>query len=171
MEINVQLTEDIINRSLHLHYKSQPPRERWKILYVPVLLVGISVYLLIKDYTSHQFTQTSWLAIVYIFMAIALGWYSGYKREHTGKQLLKSFGENSAFDMDVTDDEVITRLSDSTLNFQWTVFTKALISKDIVILYQQNNSLSMFDKSFFANDDFSRFKTMVRKHMMDVKEV
>jgi hypothetical protein len=116
-------------------------------------------------------TSNVWLGALYIGFAIAYFLYMRHRREHTGKQLLRSLGENSAFTMDVSDDELVTKLADSTIQHGWSIFTKALISKDLILLYQQNNSFSMFERSFFANEDMDRFKTMVRRHVTDIKEV
>ncbi|MES2772946.1 MAG: hypothetical protein V4722_02090 [Bacteroidota bacterium] len=171
MEINVQLTEDIINQSMKMHYANAPAKQRYSLLYVPAALSFVGLYFLINELFKPQFGTTGWLGIFYQFMAVGLYYYLKRKREHTGKYLLKAMAENAAFDMEVNDEVLVTKLSDSTLSHQWTAFHKAIVGRDIVLLYQGNQSFTMFGRSFFANDDFDRFKKMVKEHVMEVKEV
>lgn len=171
MEINVQLTEAIINQSMKMHYANAPAKQRYSLLYVPIVLSFVGVYFIINELGKPQFGSNGWLGILYQAMAVGLYFYLKRKRDHTGKFLLKAMGENAAFDMEVNDNELVTKLSDSTLSHQWVAFHKAIIGRDIVLLYQGNQSFTMFAKSFFSNDDFDRFKKMVKQHVMEVKQV
>lgn len=171
MEINIQLTEDIINQSMKLHYANAPSRQRYSLLYVPVALAFVGIFFIATELGKPQFGTNGWLGIVYEFMAVGMYFYLKRKRDHTGKYLLKAMGENASFDIEASENELVTKLKDSTLSHQWTAFHKALISTNIVLLYQGNQSFSMFDKTFFANDDFDHFKKMVKAHVMEVKEV
>ncbi len=171
MEINIQLTEDIINQSMKMHYANAPAKQRYSLFYVPGALSFVGFYFIINELTKPHFGSNGWLGILYQFMAVGLYFYLKRKRDHTGKFLLKAMGQNAAFDMEVNDNELITKLSDSTLSHQWIAFHKAIISKQLVLLYQGNQSFTMFDKTFFANHDFDSFKKMVKEHVMEVKEV
>ncbi len=171
MQINIALTEDIVNQSLRLHYRYAPPRQRYAVLMVPAILMIVAIYLIIKELQKPVFGQSGWLGILYIAMSVGYYFWMNYRREHTGKQLIKGLGNNTVFEMEANEDELITHLSDATFQHQWPAFIKAIISKDLVLLYQQNQSFSMFHYSFFANEDFAAFKQLVRMHVHAVTEV
>ena len=171
MHINIALTEDIVNQSLQVHYRFAPARQKYAILLVPAILMILAVYLIVKELDKPVFGQSGWLGILYIAMSVGYYFWMSYRREHTGRQLIKGLGSNAIFEMDANDDELVTHLSDATFQHQWTAFIKAIISKDLVLLYQQNQSFSMFHHSFFSNDDFNGFKQLVRGHVHAVTEV
>lgn len=154
-----------------MHYASAPAKQRYSLLYVPAALSFVGFYFIINELTKPQFGSNGWLGILYQAMAVGFYIYLKRKRDHTGKFLLKAMGANATFDMEVNDRELVTKLSDSTLSHQWIAFQKALIGRDIVLLYQGNQSFTMFARSFFANEDFDRFKKLVKDHVMEVKEV
>ena len=171
MKINVKLTEDIINRSLHLHYANAPAKQKHAILFVPAALTFIAIYLVAKDWYKPELIKTTGISLFYIILGLAYFFYMRYRREHTGRQLMKSLGENSQFQMEVNEQDVITRLPDNVLNHHWNSFGKALLGADLVLLYQPNLSFSMFHKSFFPEGDFSAFKKLVKEQVMEIKEV
>lgn len=171
LQIQIALTEDIVNESLVLHYRNAPFKQKYAVLYVPVILLAVAIYLIVKEMTLPYFGHSGWLGIVYILMSIGYYFWMTYRREHTGKQLIKSLGENAVFEMDADDGQLVTHLSTATFQHQWPAFIKAIISKNLVLLYQQNQSFSMFHQSFFANNDFDRFKQLVRRHVHAVTEV
>jgi hypothetical protein len=171
MRINIALTENIVNQSLRLHYRYAPPRQKYAILLVPSILMLLALYLIVNELRQPIFGRNGWLGVLYIAMSIGYYFWMSYRREHTGKQLIRGLGNNAIFEMDADDSELTTHLTDSTFKHEWPAFIKAIVSKDLVLLYQQNQSFSMFHYSFFSNDDFSRFKQLVRKHVQTVTEV
>lgn len=171
MQIRIALTEEIVNQSLRLHYRYVPARQKYAILLVPAVLMILAVYLIVKELAKPVFGQNGGLGILYIAISIGYYFWMRYRREHTGKQLIRGLGNNATFGMDANDDELITHLSDTSFQHQWPAFIKAIISKDLVLLYQQNQSFSMFHHSFFANEDFTGFKQLVSKHVHAVTEV
>lgn len=166
MEIKIRLTEQILNDSLKLRYRYFGSNHRRRLLLVPVILIAVSVYLIYKELQKEQKGNNLYLGILYIGFAFAYYFYTRYRMQNMGKALLKNMGENINFNMQVTDEEVKTVLPDSINSTNWTVFTNAIISEQIVMLYQKNSSFSMFEKSFFLNDtDFSLFKQLVEKNI------
>lgn len=129
---------------------------------MPVILTAVSVYLMYTELKKPAVGTNFYLGILYIVFAIAYYYYMLFRMKNLGKTLLKSLGENKSFDMDITSTAVTTKLASSTTTTDWNAFGKAITSKNIVLLYQQNNTFSMFEKSFFTNDDdFSAFKDLV----------
>jgi len=171
MEINVQLTENIINQSMKMHYANAPAKQRYSIVYVPAALCFVGLYFIINEFTKPKFASNGWLGMVYIGMAVGMYFYLKRKRDHTGKFLLRAMGGNAAFGMEVNDSELLSKLTDGTLSHPWSAFHQATISQNLVLLYQSNQSFTMFADTFFAGNDFDRFKQMVKQHVMAVKEV
>lgn len=170
MQIEVALTEAIVNQSLKLHYRYAPFRQRYAVLFVPLILTLLGIYLIVKESTKPQFGESGWLGLLYIVMSAGYYFWMNYRREHAGKQLLKSLGTHTHFTMDVDDVQLVTHLGDTTYQHEWPAFMKAIISNNIVLLYQQNQSFSMFHLSFFNNDNFSHFKQLVRNQVHIVIE-
>lgn len=154
-----------------MHYHNAPAKQRYSLYYVPGALSFVGFYFLINELFKPQFGSNGWLGVIYQGLAVGLYFFLKRKRDHTGKFLLKAMGENTVFDMEVNDAELVTKLSDSTLIHQWTAFHKAIVGRDIVLLYQGNQSFSMFARSFFSNDDFAVFKKLVKAHVMEVRTV
>lgn len=171
MQIHIALTEDIVNQSLRLHYRYAPPRQKYAIALVPAILMLLALYLIVQELQKPVFGRNGWLGMLYIAMSAGYYFWMGYRREHTGKQLVKGLGSHATFVMDVNDYELVTQLSDSTFQHQWPAFIKAIISKELVLLYQQNQSFSMFHYSFFNSEDFTGFRQLVRRHVHAVTEV
>lgn len=166
MEVKVRLNEQIINQSLQLHYRYFGSSHRRRLLLVPVILIAVSLYLMYTEIQKPVLGTNFYLGILYIVFAVAYYFYMLYRMKNLGKTLLKSLGENVNFDMEIIDSTITTKLASSTTSSDWTTFKNAIISKDIVLLYQQNNTFSMFEKSFFNNEaDFSSFKNIITQHI------
>lgn len=173
MRIHVRLTEDIINQSLALHYHDQPSGKKMKqrLLWIPFIMVAISVYLIYTELQQPQAGQNFYMALLYISFALVYYFFMKSRMMRAGKKLLKNLGENASFDMDADEATVTTITSSATITQPWTAFTGALISSNNVLLYQANHSFSMFHPSFFAAGDFEKFKELVRNHVQPVLEV
>lgn len=162
MLIKVRLTQEILNESLKIHYRYFGSSHKRRLLLVPVILIAVSLYLMYSEFSKHQMGTNFYLGILYIFFAVAYYFYTRYRMQNMGKTLLKSMGENINFDMEVTEEEVKTITPASTNINNWSVFVNAVTSDKLILLYQQNNSFSMFDKSFFHSpSDFELFKQWV----------
>jgi hypothetical protein len=166
MKVSIHLTEPIVNESLKLHYRNFGSNHKRRLLLVPVILIAVSVYLIYTELQKQQKGTNLYLGMLYIVFAFAYYFYTRYRLQNMGKALLKSMGENIHFEMEVTDEEVKTILLSSTTTTNWTVFTGAIITQNIVMLYQKNSSFSMFEKSFFKSEnDFAAFKKLVEKNI------
>ncbi len=166
MEVKVRLNEQIINQSLQLHYRYFGSSHKRRLMLVPIILIAVSLYLMYSELQKPQIGTNFYLGILYIVFAVGYYYYMLYRMKNLGKTLLKSLGENMSFDMEINDTVVVTKLATSTNSSDWTLFKNAIISKDIVLLYQQNNSFSMYEKSFFNSDaSFTDFKNLVVKNI------
>jgi len=171
MEVNVRLTEAIVNQSLRLHYAHAPAKQRFSILFVPIAMFIVAIYFVVSDARKGVFGTNTWMGIAYVGIAIAYFFYMRHRRVNTGKQLIKLLGSNSNFKMQITDEKLVTDLSSGTLDHPWSIFHRALISNNLVLLYQPNLSFTMLERSFFANGDFDHLQKMTKQHVTDVTEV
>lgn len=173
MHINVTLDPAIINQCLALHFNYHPlgRRQLRKLLWIPLILVLISVYLLYTELSKDHFSQNFYLALLYIGFAFTYYFYMKKRMLNAGKAMAKSLGANGFFTMDVTEEKVTTVTPTTTITTNWSVFNGALISKNIVLLYQQNDTFSMYHESFFTGDDFGLFKTWVIQYVQPYIEV
>ena len=79
--------------------------------------------------------------------------------------MLRNLGQDAQYEVDATVDQLTTKTYRETFTNSWQSFTKALTGADNVLLYQLNDSFSMFNRSFFEPGDFEKFKTMVQDHI------
>lgn len=172
MHIQVRLTEQVINECLQLHYHDQPTgrRMRQRLYFIPLVMLGISAFILYNEFNSPALGQNFYMALLYISFAFIYYFFMRHRLMRAGGKLLRSMGENSSFDMDVNEEVLTTTTASSSFSQPWSSFTGGLISKDNVLLYQANNSFSMFDHSFFAEGDFEKFKQLVRDNVQPVIE-
>lgn len=84
--------------------------------------------------------------------------------------MLKLYGENTHYKVEANDDGMIFKLIYTNSENKWPAYPRAVIGKNMVLIYQQNGAYIIFHHSFFANEDFDRFKKLVRSHMHEVKE-
>jgi hypothetical protein len=172
MIIHLSLNEAIINECLKLHYsgKEASGRLRQRLILIPVALIALSAYLIYNELQRETPGQNLYMAYLYIGFAIAYYFFMRYRTIKGGKQLLRSLGSNSTFEMDVTNEKLTTTTKAGSFDTTWDSFTGATISKENVLLYQSNNSFSMFNYRFFESGDFETFKQMVREKVKPVTE-
>jgi hypothetical protein len=172
MHIKISLTEDVINKCLSLHYGRQTGSNKLKqrLIFIPAVLIIISCYLIYTEYQKTSPGPNLYLAVLYI--AFAVGYYFFMKNRllQAGKRLLKGMGENAEFEMEVDEEKLVTKTKTGTITTEWSQFIKAIVSKDNVLLYQQDNSFTMFNQSFFHPGDFVVFKTWTREKVSPVIE-
>jgi hypothetical protein len=163
MDINVRLTETIVNECLALHYKYHPAGRKslQKFYWIPAILILISIYLIYDELQKQVVTQNFYLALLYSMFAFGYYFFMRKRMLKAGQQVIKSLGENATFTMRASEDELITQTVDGTLQSNWSQFSGALVSENIVLLYQANGTFSMLHRSFFAPNDFDLFKTLV----------
>jgi hypothetical protein len=173
MHIRVALTEDIINQCLSLHYHDQPAgrRLRQRLILIPLMLIGVAAYLIITELQRPQVGQNFYMAILYICFAFIYYFFMKNRMMRAGKKLLKTLGDNATFDMEVDEEKLTTTTRSNTFTHDWSGFTGGLIGSENVLLYQANNSFSMFHHSFFKAGDFEKFKELVRQNVQPVMEV
>lgn len=172
MHIKVRLTENIINECLALHYHDQPTGRKMKqrLYLVPLIMLSVAAYILYDEWKQPRLGQNFYMALLYIGFAFIYYFFMRHRMMRAGGKLLKSLGENSSFDVEADEKGLTTTTAQSTFNQPWTAFTGALISCENVLLYQANHSFSMFHHSFFQQNDFDKFKEMVRGNVHPVME-
>jgi hypothetical protein len=173
MIIHLSLNEEIINECLKLHYsgKEVSGRLRQRLVLIPLMLFALSAYLIYNELQRETPGQNLYMAFLYIGFAIAYYFFMRYRTIKGGKQLLKSLGSNSTFEMDVDDEKLTTTTKAGSFDTTWDAFTRATISKQNVLLYQSDNSFSMFNYRFFEGGDFDTFKQMIREKVSPLTEV
>jgi len=167
MHIHVQLTEDIINQSLALHYHTQPEGIKLKrrLLWIPLVLFAIAAYLIYSELQKPEVGQNFYMALLYISFAIIYYFFMRHRMMRSGGKLLKNLGENATFDVELENEEMKTITKSNVLITKLDSFTGALMNADVVLLYQANHSFSMFHRSFFRAGDFELFKNTLKQHV------
>lgn len=173
MHIKVVLTENIINECLALHYGRQQfgKKQKQRLLWIPLVLISISVYLIYNELQQSSIGQNFYMALLYIAFAFSYYFFMRKRMMNAGSRLLKGLGENSSFDMDISEEGLTTITNKSTFSTSWSAFTRGLITDDNVLLYQADNSFSMFSSRFFTPEDFEVFKRWVREKVHPLQEL
>ncbi len=170
MHIKVNLEPKIINECLALHYRNHPlgRRQLKKLVWIPLVLLALAVYLIYPSIQNRQVEQNLYIGLLYL--ALSAGYYI-YMRKRmltSGKIVSASLGANATFDMEVDTEYLRSNTASETLDTSWSDFTEALIGNSIVLLYQQNGSFSMYHQSFFQPGDFEIFKSWVNEKIHPV---
>jgi hypothetical protein len=164
MDINVRLTKEIVNESSALHYKYNPAGRKSlqrlnRNLAIPILISILLIY---------QAPQHFYLALLPTVLGFGFYFFMRRLLLHPGNMVIKSLREKASFTMQASEDEVITHTAGNTVHSNWSQFTGALISVDIVLLYKRDRTFSMLHRSFFAPHDFEAFKTIVCKNISPI---
>ncbi len=173
MHIKIGLTENIINECLKLHYGDQPAGKKLKkrLIWIPAILICLGIYLLIDEYRQPEKGSNTIMAFLYIAFAISYYLFMRKRLMKAGKRLLKNLGAEKNFTVDITGHQIVTTTPTFSNTLTWNDFTGALISPENVLLYQSNNTFTMFNYSFFKTGDFEEFKNMVRQNVRPFQEV
>jgi len=167
MHIHIKLTEAIINECLALHYKQNPASKGLvrKLYLIPAFLLILAVYLIIDDLQQPAIGFNFLMAIMYTGFAISYYFFMKKRLLPSGKSMLRNLGQDVQYEVEALNDHLITKTYRETFTNSWQNFTSALIAGDNVLLYQLNDSFSMFNRSFFEPGDFEKFKIMVQEHI------
>jgi len=172
MIVQLVLTKEIINECLKVHYneKMNSKRLMQRLILIPIALAGLGIYLIYSELQRPEPGQNLYMGFLYIGFAFSYYFFMRYRTIKGGRQLLKTLGSHSSFNMEILDDRLITTTTSGSFETTWDAFTKALISTDNVLLYQADNTFSMFNRRFFTGNDFEQFKKMVREKVAVVNE-
>ena len=167
MHIHIKLTEAIINECLVLHYRQNPASKGLvrKLYLIPAFLLILAVYLIIDDLQQPAIGFNFLMAIMYTGFAISYYFFMKKRLLPRAKSMLRNLGQDAQYEVDATVDQLTTKTYRETFTNSWQSFTKALTGADNVLLYQLNDSFSMFNSSFFEPGDFEKFKIMVQDHI------
>lgn len=167
MHIHIKLTEAIINECLVLHYRQNPASKGLvrKLYLIPAFLLILAVYLIIDDLQQPAIGFNFLMAIMYTGFAISYYFFMKKRLLPRAKSMLRNLGQDAQYEVDATVDQLTTKTYRETFTNSWQSFTKALTGADNVLLYQLNDSFSMFNRSFFEPGDFEKFKIMVQDHI------
>jgi len=173
MLIHLDLTEDIINDCLKLHYTEKHTAKKLaqKLILIPLALFVISGYLIYNELKSQEPGQNLYMAFLYIGFAVSYYFFMRYRTIKGGRQLLKTLGSNATFKIEVSDDKLVTTTKAGHFDTTWNSFIRALITNENILLYQANNSFSMFNYKFFKTGDFADFKLLVKEKVAQVTEL
>ncbi len=173
MRIKINLTAEIINHCLDLHFSHHPSGRKHKrnLFWIPLILLVIAAYLIYTEFQKNEIGNNFYLALLYSAFAAAYYFYMRRRLLTSGKVMLKSLGNDANFEMEVEENQLKTITSSATISTNWSVFTSALIKNEIVLLYQTNDTFSMFHYSFFKENDFEKFKSLVKNNVRPLIEV
>ena len=173
MRIKVSLTEHIINQSLALHYGHSVAgkKSKRKLTVIPVLLLLISIYLFYSELQQPVVGQNFYMAMLYTTFAICYYVVMRNRMVNGGKKLLSGLGENARFEMEVDEEGLTTYTASAVVPTLWTSLTGAMISNELVLLYQADNSFTMFHPTFFEQGDFETFKQLTQTKVEPVMVV
>lgn len=168
MEIEIAITKEIINESLPLHYRHAPFQQRYLPFFYPALLFVMGTF---QSLTSKEEGFFRWFSmILFVIIGTVSALWINYRRNNNGKRMLKLYGDNTHYKVLANEDGMVFHLSYTTSENKWPAYPRAVIGKEMVLVYQQNSAYIIFHHTFFANDDFGEFKQLVRNHIHVVTE-
>ena len=172
MLIQLALTKEVINECLKVHYaeKTNSRKLTQRLILIPIALAGLGVYLIYSELQRAEPGQNLYMGFLYIGFASSYYFFMRYRTIKGGAQLLRSLGSHSSFTMDVDAEKLVTTTTSGSFDTTWDAFSKAIISTDNVLLYQADNTFSMFNRSFFTGNDFEDFKKLVREKVAVILE-
>lgn len=167
MHIHIKLTEAIVNECLALHYRQNPVNKGIvrRLYLIPAFLLILGIYLIIDDLQQQAIGFNFLMAIMYIGFAISYYFFMKKRLMPGSKSILSSLGQDVEYDIEASSEHLVTKTYRETFTNNWQSFTRALVAENNVLLYQLNNSFTMFNRSFFEPGDFEKFKVMVKENI------
>lgn len=167
MEIRkkIQFTARDLQKGYQAHLlKFHPFRTWWPIVTGGILLV-IGLLLNVLD-PKHQYEGSSLFCIIYGIFLTSLGYY---RIRSVGKRLYRKMEDYQKPVLFTFREEQI-RIKTATQNASvtWDHFVKALITKDMVLLYPNEVSFYVFHRNHFTSGENDSFRSLVKRKVAKV---
>jgi hypothetical protein len=163
--------KDILKKSMKYHFKNQKNRKN-KIIDLTIGFIAI----ILGGFNTYQFTFKSKYSLIYLIITIfifIIGVYIIVRNfiylNIFKRIILKKFPHLSEkIQCEITEDYISASVSHAKSKIEWDFFTKAIISDEMIMLYDNSNEYRILPQSCFTVDDYAELCSIVKKKIKDV---
>jgi len=170
IEIEFQYEKELLVEALSFQMKKV--RRRGLIIgfgFISLIIASICVSIFILKEPFKLSDISSYYVIFFLIMIFALSLLLRMPTMGANKILQEnSFKKSRKWIINETNIQVITEQSNS--NMQWSMFQKAAIQKNFILLYPNSHSSHIIPTNCFKGNDLELFKSWIRKNIKDIVE-
>jgi hypothetical protein len=160
IEVEMKYTRENLQRAFKLHYKKAFP-VRGRILQVlGFLLIWIGALLiLIYQDTAHRAIN-----FIYIIAGLFFIGLHSYLMSNLGKFTYRRIkNPDQTFKFSISDEKILVSTNTSGVSLEWEQILKAIVDKDVIILYVSKLQFYFLPKENFAEGDFEECTELVKE--------
>ncbi|NVO01845.1 MAG: YcxB family protein [Bacteroidetes bacterium] len=165
----IQYTPEDLQKSYNVHYiKNFPIRSRM-VMYLGFFIIVVGMLLFALTYYSA--TSSTTLSIFYIFFGIATLIYYFWSKLTLGKRMFKKITElKYEYDIELNKDGALIKGKNITSEIKWEHFQKAIVTKEIVLLYPNPMRFNFFPKKYFTEQEYEQLCSWVIDFVPNIKK-
>ena len=160
IEVEMRYTPANLQTAFKLHYKKVFP-VRGRILQVlGFLLIWVGALLII----IYQDMAHRVINFVYIFAGLLFIGLNSYLMSNLGKftyRRIKNPGQ--VFRFSISDEKILVSTDNSGISIEWEQVLKAILDKDVIILYVSKLQFYFLPKENFAEGDFEKCAELIQE--------
>jgi hypothetical protein len=171
IKVRIQYTEEDLQKAYESHFFSYHPVRTRILLIMGVLCFASALLLVIIAQVQNQGQGVSF-GLSFLIYGAGMILYYIRKISRMGKNIFKQVPEFGApFSFYISSGNVHTSTAKGTYaERSWSSFSKALITKDMVLLYLNQINFLMFPSVHFTPSEFEKLEDMVRNKVSNVME-
>jgi hypothetical protein len=171
LKIRIQYTEEDLQKAYEAHFYSYHPFKTRILLILGILCIGYSLFLISIALLANK-DQIKSYSLAFLFYGIIVTIYYKWKMGRMGKNMFKKMKEfEKPVSYHISEDFVrVATGNGASSDMSWSSFTKALIKKDMLLLYLNQINFLMFPSSHFQPSEFEELKGLLRKKVTEVLE-
>jgi hypothetical protein len=160
IELEMKYTRQNLQKAFKLHYnKAFPVRGRiLQVLGFLLIWVGALLILIYKDSTHRT------INFIYIIAGLFFIGLHSYLMSNLGKFTYKRIKHpDQVFKFTISDEKILVSSSTSGVSLEWEQIVKAILDKEVIILYVSKLQFYFLPKENFATGDFEKCTELVRE--------
>jgi hypothetical protein len=150
MEIKVNITRSVddLKAAFKLHYDKYYPRSK----YISVMLVVAGVVIFFSQGTGHNPADTALISFFLVVYGGSMIWSRYNAASSTGKMRPNMLGEESTF---ISEFKIEFDSKYAHTMLTWDIFTDAIVSDQVVLLYINRLQFIIFPARFFTPVEYT----------------
>jgi hypothetical protein len=171
IKIRIQYSEEDLQKAYEAHFYSYHPFKTRLLLILGVLCIGYSLFLIIIALVRNE-DQVKSYSVAFLVYGVIITLYYKWKMSRMGKNIFRKVKEFEApLSYHISQDFVrVVAGNGTSTEMSWNSFTKALIKKDMLLLYPNQINFLMFPSGHFQSAEFEELKKLVKNKVPAVLE-
>lgn len=165
----IKYTSEDLQLSYNIHYIKNFPFRSRMVMYLGVFIVVVGILLFALTFNSS--TSSITLSLFYVFFGVATLIYYFWSKLTLGKRMFKKITElKYPFDIEFSTEGAIIKGKNISSELKWEHYEKAIITKEIILLYPNSMRFNFFPKKYFTDQEYEQISSWVIEFVPNIKK-